>query len=639
MKKKERIRKRPETYKAIRARIVTLTLILWLICMVLITWAAAADMYHQLEYSAWQDVSYGTNLGKVPGTAEYNIISSLSSIYYRGNIDPTLPIMLKQHPSSMSSDEWLWGKWELVYGFEPARIYFTDDGILFGDSDYLLFAYMDLETYQAGNHNARTGYGYIDLNSIPSDQSDFHTYINNWSKADGMSHHVGFQDFRMTGWFEDGQFHPVTIDVEQEGYIGESLLHSWKRLLNLPNDSGKETTQIYVCIGSVIKRIQKPVTVNGTTFDSLTDLLYADRTTKESYRSSNLFNALIITSAHHNDAYGEYTVAVAFRCCPIGYAALRLIPFYAVSLAVLLIVLKLILGGIRKNLAEPLDGIISALAFHAPLTPQAKWEEVYSLERQYVKIQQALAESNTELQQIRTKLDYAQNAEENRRQLVSSLTHELKTPLAVIHSYAEGLQEGIAKEKEDQYLSVILEQSEKMDGLVLQMLDFSRLEAGKVRLSTDNFSLLKLAQTVTDRFQPLLEDKDLTLQYGVCQDFLITADEARIEQVITNLVSNALKYTEPGNAITVSVFQHDGKAGFSIENPGTWLTEEQLEKVWDSFFRADPSRSTPGTGLGLAVVKQIIQLHQGSCKARNLLYKKQEDTYTGVQFSFQIPMG
>jgi signal transduction histidine kinase len=209
----------------------------------------------------------------------------------------------------------------------------------------------------------------------------------------------------------------------------------------------------------------------------------------------------------------------------------------------------------------------------------------------------------------------------------------------VIHSYAEGLQEGIAKEKENQYLSVILEQSEKMDGLVLQMLDFSRLEAGKVRLSTDNFSLLKLAQSITDRFQPLLEDKDLTLQYGVCQDFLITADEARIEQVITNLVSNALKYTEPGNTITVSVYQHDGKAGFSIENPGTWLTDEQLEKVWDSFFRADPSRSTPGTGLGLAVVKQIIQLHQGSCRARNMLYKKQEDTYTGVQFSFQIPLG
>ena len=304
-----------------------------------------------------------------------------------------------------------------------------------------------------------------------------------------------------------------------------------------------------------------------------------------------------------------------------------------------LLTLKLVLRHIRRNLTGPLDGIIQAVAFNAPLTPTAKWEEIYSLEQQYSKFQQSLSEKNTELQQLRTKLDYAQNAEKNRRQLVSGLTHELKTPLAVIHSYAEGLQEGIAKDKEDQYLSVILEQSEKMDGMVLQMLDLSRLEAGKVRLSTDNFSLLALTQSVVDRFSPMLEGKGLNVNCGVAQDFLITADQARIEQVITNLVSNALKYTEPGNTITINVFQHNGKAGFSIENPGKWLTEEQLEKVWDSFFRADPSRSTPGTGLGLAVVKQIIQLHQGSCKAKNLLYKKQDGNQTAVQFSFSIPLG
>ena len=628
MKKKERIRKRPETYKAIRARIVTLTLILWLTCMVLVTWLAAVDVQHQMKIGVKELVNTGIDATdtRIPGTTEYDMFSHRSFAYFRVNIEKTFPFMLGQSPASLSSDDWLWGKWNLMYGFEPAVVYYDKDGNrLLGSENYLYFPYTNEEPV-VNEHPTIAGYGYIDLDSLSEEYSTFLDLVFRNRSSDILGS-LYLRGLKMAGWFEDGEFHPVAVhNKSYHEYI-------WTQVMHVPADGKKELTQLYT-YGLYLTQEQKNPVAG---FESLTDLLDAHCTTAADLRSDNLFDSILIASRYSVD--GSIKICAALRCCPIGYAALRLIPFYAVSLAVLLIVLKLILGGIRKNLAEPLDGIISALAFHAPLTPQSKWEELSSLERQYVKIQQALAESNTELQQIRTKLDYAQNAEENRRQLVSSLTHELKTPLAVIHSYAEGLQEGIAKEKEDQYLSVILEQSEKMDGLVLQMLDFSRLEAGKVRLSTDNFSLLKLAQTVTDRFQPLLEDKDLTLQYGVCQDFLITADEARIEQVITNLVSNALKYTEPGNAITVSVFQHDGKAGFSIENPGTWLTEEQLEKVWDSFYRADPSRSTPGTGLGLAVVKQIIQLHQGSCKARNLLYKKQEDTYTGVQFSFQIPMG
>ena len=625
MKKKER--NRPNVYGAIRFRIVALALALWLICMVLITLTAAGDMYAQIVFQAQQDIHTIYAADDIPGNEENRMLRRIHD-KYNIHLHNAFPFMMKQHPDSYGSDDWYWNKMELLYGYEKVVIFHDNAGNnLMQTGDYLFFDYASTPYNSDGERPKTEGYGYIDLSDTSQEIQQLRDFVYK-QLSGGIYAQLPFYDFYMTGWFEGGRFHPVTVlyhylDIKSE-YIFSGTA-----------EPGKEIVSIYMENPTVCTRSTTPVSVKGTRFDNLTELLDAHISQQGNYLSSNLFNAVVIVASYTENQ----RVYAAYRFCPMGYAALRLIPFYAVTLALILVVLKLILRRIRQNLAEPLNNIITAVAFHAPLTPSAKWEEVYSLERQYAKFQQTLAEVNTELQQIRTKLDFAHNAEENRRQLISGLTHELKTPLAVIHSYAEGLQEGIAKEKEDQYLSVILEQSEKMDGLVLQMLDFSRLEAGKVRLSTDNFSLLKLAQSITDRFQPLLEDKELKLQYGICQDFLITADEARIEQVITNLVSNALKYTEPGNTITVSVYQHDGKAGFSIENPGTWLTDEQLDKVWDSFFRADPSRSTPGTGLGLAVVKQIIQLHQGSCRARNMLYKKQEDTYTGVQFSFQIPLG
>ena len=625
MTKKEK--NRPNTYTALRTRIAALGLSLWLICMILVTWVAAADMYNQVLQQASQDVHIQFGAQDIPGSEEYRMLLDISHGYtiYLSN---AFPLMLDQKPDTVSSSDWFWDETELLYGYEPAMVIRNQYGdILMQTGDYLFFEYTTTKYDPDDETPAAQGYGYIDLNDPGIEMKMLRDFVYE-RHLGGTLDRLSFYHFSMTGWFEGAKFHPVTVFYN---YLDISA----KLLFSGVAAPGKELVTIYMEHPWICTRPTTPVSVGGTRFDSLTDLLDAHSSGQGDYRSDNLFNAVIIVTSHRSDQ----TIYLAYRCCPMGYAALRLIPFYVVTLAMILIALKLILRGIRQNLTEHLGGIISAAAFNAPLTPDAKWEEVYALEQQYTNAQQSLSERNTELQQLRTKLDYAQNAEENRRKLISGLTHELKPPLAVIHSYAEGLQEGIAEDKEDHYLSVILEQSEKMDALVLQMLDLSRLESGKVRLSTDNFSLLELTKTVVERFAPLLESKDLTVRYGVAQDFLITADHGRMEQVITNLVSNAQKYTEPGNPISISVFQHNGTARFSIENPGKWLENEELDKVWDSFFRVDPSRTAPGTGLGLAVVKQIIQLHQGECKVRNVLYKTTEKAETGVQFSFQIPMG
>lgn len=181
----------------------------------------------------------------------------------------------------------------------------------------------------------------------------------------------------------------------------------------------------------------------------------------------------------------------------------------------------------------------------------------------------------------------------------------------------------------------ILDETEKMDGMVLQMLELSRLEAGRVRLASDSFSLLELTQAIAEKLQPMLEERGLTLHYDLVREFSITADESRIGQVITNFLTNAQKYASQGGQIRINIFHTQGKAYFQIENTAPHLSEEAVMKVWDSFYRAGAARNTPGTGLGLALVKSIITLHGGSVSVENTIM---EGGQTGIRFGFVLPL-
>ena len=287
---------------------------------------------------------------------------------------------------------------------------------------------------------------------------------------------------------------------------------------------------------------------------------------------------------------------------------------------------------LNRRIRDPLQQIIhrgeqNMLPLKFPYRP--KWKEPYLLEEIYICAQEELQTLRQENTQLKTALEYAENAEINRRQLVSNITHELKTPLAVIHSYCEGLQAGIAPEKQEKYLNVITGEADRMDAMVLEMLDLSRLEAGKVRLAQDSVELLGLTKGILDKLQPLLEARELSVTFAIVEASPLTADEGRLGQVITNLATNAIKYSPIGGKIVINVFQRNGFTHFSIENESAPLSEEALEKVWESFYRTEQSRTTKGTGLGLSICKAIIELHRGTCNARN--------TSTGVEFSFLLP--
>ena len=173
-----------------------------------------------------------------------------------------------------------------------------------------------------------------------------------------------------------------------------------------------------------------------------------------------------------------------------------------------------------------------------------------------------------------------------------------------------------------------MEEAEKMDKMVLSMLDLSRLEAGRVHLNWETVCLMDMAKEVFEKLKPFYEEKNLTVHF-LGETFDVLADRNRMEQLITNLATNAVKYCTPAGSILVKVHQLEDQTWFSMENDCYRLPQKALDQIWDSFFREDSARGTKGTGLGLAIVKSIVELHNGSCRAVN--------TESGLELQITLP--
>lgn len=396
-----------------------------------------------------------------------------------------------------------------------------------------------------------------------------------------------------------------------------------------------------------------PVRYQTENYDNLLALLktmgyYKDKGRNTFYSGASqfdLWNMVVFSSAGIYDLRdyvpdgsepfpdAEYTVMTAMQASPLKIAMSFLRNMYLITFSVALLGFLYINSRLRKHLIIPLqmmnEGIASNWTHISALNEKApKWKEPYELWEHYRQTQDALQNNKNEITRLNTALEYAKTAEQNRRQMTSNIAHELKTPLAVIHSYAEGLKEHIAEDKRDKYIDVILSEAERTDSMVLEMLDLSRLEAGKAKLSRDDFSLIALTRSIFEKLEMAAQAKDLQIDFNFPDDFTITADESRIAQVVENFATNAIKYAPTGGHISVTIQTDHSSTSFHIENDSEPLSSEALSKVWDTFYRTDEARSGGGTGLGLAIAKSIVDLHGGKCSVRN--------TKSGVEFGFTI---
>ena len=616
MKKKKM---RPSVTKALMWRITALALALWLCMMCGITWMCARDVYD--DYLNWFEATVSRiSDWEVCSRAEIqDYVRSISVPLHTSTNFPFMNMFIEDRYEYAAVcfdklDEELNGVTPCLV--ENGSVMFVD---YFTTPETIVqyTAYIDLDETQFGRDLVKE-----------TRRKGIYSYGDYYLRED-IYNEDSFRFDRLTGWFEGNQFHLVEVaDYPEDVSLSVKPKEEWITVVDTVEPE-QELVHIYLYSPYAIRiklAATRPVTVDWVTYDNLGDML---ENGVLGHRSS-IFNAVFSDSVYFTDASGgEYLLCLAAQASPLKVAFSRLLVFYVATLLILAVILFLIYRGIRKKLVTPMKYSLTLMTENPKYVLEPEdcwWEEAYEL---YVKPRDAIHELKKEVTQLNTALDYAWDAEENRRLMVSNITHELKTPLAVIHSYAEGLKEGIAADKQEHYLDVILEEAQRMDGMVLEMLDLSRLEAGKVRLATDRFSLLELTQRVVDKMKLLVEEKELSIEYVWAHDCEITADEGRITQAVTNLVSNAIKYSPRGGTLHLGVTREKNQTLFSIENESEPLSEEVLAKIWDSFYRTDKSRTEKGTGLGLPITKAIIELHGGTCHVSN--------TKTGVEFKFYLP--
>ena len=212
-------------------------------------------------------------------------------------------------------------------------------------------------------------------------------------------------------------------------------------------------------------------------------------------------------------------------------------------------------------------------------------------------------------------------ADRARRQLLADVSHELMTPLTAIRGYAETLalpQFQPATKEGQRAVRVIEEEGERIERLVQDLLDLARFEAGGLSLNLENVDVDEIFERAVERHAQTAQEKGVTLEIaGQDEDVRMVGDPHRLEQVVQNLVSNALRHTPPGGAIRLAASRDQDKVRLTVSDNGVGIPEQHLPHVFDRFYKADQARTGAGSGLGLSIVKAIVERHGGTVAVRS----------------------
>jgi signal transduction histidine kinase len=243
--------------------------------------------------------------------------------------------------------------------------------------------------------------------------------------------------------------------------------------------------------------------------------------------------------------------------------------------------------------------------------------------------------SNAELEKD---IEEKSKIDEMRKQFISDVSHELKTPIALIQGYAEGLVDGVITDEENKkfYEEVILDEANKMDKLVKRLLELMKLEYEDRKFNDTKFDIVELINEVVKNSKVVLEEKNIEVEFKETTPVYVFADDFYIEQVVTNYFTNAIKNVEEVNGkkkikIAIKNGKEEGKYRITVFNTGKKIDEENLNRIWTRFYKVDESRdrSKGGTGIGLALVKAIMTKYESKYGVTN---KKD-----GVEFYFELP--
>lgn len=245
-------------------------------------------------------------------------------------------------------------------------------------------------------------------------------------------------------------------------------------------------------------------------------------------------------------------------------------------------------------------------------------------------LEDMIEQLNKDKENLSTRVENQEKLDQMRRQFVANISHEMKTPLSMLMMYSESLKLDIPNMDKTFYYDTIIEEATGLNAMVEQLLDTSAVENGlsKVHLVPLDFS--QFIQDIVNKSLPLLEKHLLTID--IAEGLRIKGDEKYLEQATRNYISNAVSHCPTGQQISITLEQTDKNVVFRVLNQGMPIEKDDIPFLWDSFYRADKSRSNQGekrVGLGLYIVKTCISSHFGQVAVEN--------TNDGVQFSYTIP--
>ena len=251
------------------------------------------------------------------------------------------------------------------------------------------------------------------------------------------------------------------------------------------------------------------------------------------------------------------------------------------------------------------------------------------------KLEHTLLELKTANLELMNDIEKKNEIEQQRTEFISNVSHELKTPIALIQGYAEGLSEGVTDDPESvrDYCNVIVDEAQKMNRMVRQLLSLNQIEAGENMLDITRFDITELIHGVVNAQDLEFSKKKAMVIEKQHDPVYVMGDEYRIEEVLTNYISNAINHLAGKREIVIDTTTKDGNVRVSVSNTGKPIPEEEIDRIWEKFYKVDKARTREygGHGIGLSIVKAIMDRHHGKCGAYN--------TDTGVVFWFELPCG
>lgn len=310
-------------------------------------------------------------------------------------------------------------------------------------------------------------------------------------------------------------------------------------------------------------------------------------------------NSMTYLSVIYHNADSMFVVAVSTMLTPVD-ATIDTIKMQFIIIAIILVVIAIILAlYLAQKIAKP----IIKMNQSAHLLAKGSYDIQFN------------AHGYREIDELNATLNYAAKelakVENLRKELIANMSHDLRTPLTMISGYGEVMRD-IPGENTAENVQIIIEEANRLTNLVNDMLDLSKLQAGVQQLDASVFNLTKQIEAIIRRYDKLLTTQDFTIEFAYEQEVFVYADVIKIEQVIYNLINNAINYSGDERKVFVKQTITNDYVMISVIDHGSGIEKSQLPYIWDRYYKVDKThvRSKVGSGLGLSIVKSVLELHK-----------------------------